>query len=206
MKKNKLILFDWGNIVESHQTGYTVYDAWNDLFLEFGCKLEGKVSLGKYHLSSISTLEELEKTFYEIKDEYNLVGDFNKLLNCYDDYFDRIDYYKDVRDYEVSLKDRCYIGILSNLSILDKRRLNEQVGLDNYDYVFLSFELACQKPNEIIYDKVMEKLPFNSKDILFIDDNAKNIEMAKNKGWNTLLATGLELDRIKKICEDFLGE
>lgn len=32
MKKNKLILFDWGNIVESHQTGYTVYDAWNDLF------------------------------------------------------------------------------------------------------------------------------------------------------------------------------
>lgn len=206
MKKNKLILFDWGNIVESHQTGYTVYDAWNDLFLEFGCKLEGKVSLGKYHLSSISTLEELEKTFYEIKDEYNLVGDFNKLLNCYDGYFDRIDYYEDVRDYEVSLKDRCYIGILSNLSILDKRRLNMQVGLDNYDYVFLSFELACQKPNEIIYDKVMEKLPFNSKDILFIDDNAKNIEMAKNKGWNTLLATGLELDRIKKTCEDFLGE
>lgn len=27
MKKNKLILFDWGNIVESHTTGYTVYDA-----------------------------------------------------------------------------------------------------------------------------------------------------------------------------------
>lgn len=81
-----------------------------------------------------------------------------------------------------------------------------QVGLDNYDYVFLSFEFGCQKPNEIIYDKVMEKLPFNSKDILFIDDNAKNIEMAKNKRWNTLLATGLELDRIKKTCEDFLGE
>ena len=29
--KNKLILFDWGNIVESHQTGYTCYNGWNDL-------------------------------------------------------------------------------------------------------------------------------------------------------------------------------
>ena len=28
--KKKLILFDWGNIVESHTTGYSCYDAWND--------------------------------------------------------------------------------------------------------------------------------------------------------------------------------
>ncbi|MBR6073184.1 MAG: hypothetical protein IKP76_02550 [Bacilli bacterium] len=25
----KLILFDWGNIVESHTTGYTCHNAWN---------------------------------------------------------------------------------------------------------------------------------------------------------------------------------
>lgn len=36
MKKNKLILFDWGNIVESHLTGYTVHMAFNDLFKELG--------------------------------------------------------------------------------------------------------------------------------------------------------------------------
>ena len=32
MKKNKLILFDWGNIVESYTTGYTIHDAFDDLF------------------------------------------------------------------------------------------------------------------------------------------------------------------------------
>ena len=37
--------------------------------------------------------------------------------------FDKIDYYQEVADYEVSLKDRCAIGILSNLTIFDKERL-----------------------------------------------------------------------------------
>ena len=90
------------------------------------------------------------------------------------------------------------------MAIVDKKRLDAQVGLDNYDYVFLSFELGCQKPDSKIYDIVSEKLPFESKDILFIDDSLKNIEEAKRHGWNTLLATGLELDKIKQVCEEFL--
>ena len=32
MKKNKLVIFDWGNIVESHTVGYNGIIAWNDLF------------------------------------------------------------------------------------------------------------------------------------------------------------------------------
>ena len=34
--KTKLILFDWGNIVESHTTGYSCYDAFDDTFKECG--------------------------------------------------------------------------------------------------------------------------------------------------------------------------
>ncbi len=206
MRVNKLILFDWGNIVEAHHTGYTMFDAYKYLFLELGCELKDKINLGKYHLSSISTMEDLENTFYDIKDEYHLKGDFKNYIERYDYYFDKISYYYDVRDYEVSLKDRCYIGIFSNLSILDKKRLDSQVGLSNYDYVFLSFELGCQKPDPMTYDKVNESLPFDDKDILFIDDSIDNVEAAKGKGWNTLLATGLELDKIKKACEEFLNE
>lgn len=36
--KNKLILFDWGNIVESHTTGYSCLDAWDDLFEKAVCE------------------------------------------------------------------------------------------------------------------------------------------------------------------------
>ena len=39
--KKKCILFDWGNIVESHYTGYSCYKAWDDLLKKCGYK--GKV-------------------------------------------------------------------------------------------------------------------------------------------------------------------
>ena len=54
--------------------------------------------------------------------------------------FDKVDYYKDVVEFEKSLKNKCYIGILSNLNIYDKDRIDKQLGLKDYDYVFLSFE------------------------------------------------------------------
>lgn len=205
MKKNKIILFDWGNIVEAHTTGYNMYDAYKYLFKEFGCDLKDKINLGKYHLSSISNMKDFEDTFEKIKEQYHLECDFETFLDRYDYYFSKISYYYRVRDYEISLKNRCYIGILSNLSIMDKKRLDDQVGLDNYDYVFLSFELGCQKPDPQIYDIVSKKLPFESKNILFIDDSDKNIEEARRHGWNTLLATGLELDNIIEACEAFLN-
>ena len=41
-------------------------------------------------------------------------------------------------------------------------------------------------------------------DILFIDDRQDNIDMAKEFGWNTLKASGLELEKIKECCENFI--
>ena len=35
-----MILFDWGNIIESHTTGYTCLDAFNDLFKVTGLELK----------------------------------------------------------------------------------------------------------------------------------------------------------------------
>ncbi len=205
MKKNKLILFDWGNIVESHTTGYTVYDAFDDLFKDLGYKNK-KVydKLSKYHLSKIPTIKEFEITFNNIKKEFNLRGDFKNFIDRYNYYFDKILYYKNVRDYEISLRDKCYIGILSNLTILDRKRLDKQVGLKNYDYVFLSFEMGLKKPDMEIYNKVQLEIPFAKSDVLFIDDRLDNVESAKEYGWNVEQATGLELEKIKKSCEEFI--
>ncbi|MBR6949929.1 MAG: HAD-IA family hydrolase [Bacilli bacterium] len=202
----KLILFDWGNIVESNETGYTLNMAFNDLFRDLGYKGNDSIErIRKYKITSISTMEKLEEAYNEIKDELNLNASYNEFLNKYDYYLNKIDYYKDVRDYEISLKDRCSIGILSNLLIIDKDRLNRQVGLENYDYVFLSYAFSLRKPDIRIYEKVQEKLPFKKENILFIDDNIKNVEAAKAFGWNAEVAKGTELDRIKKICNDFLS-
>ena len=204
--RKKLILFDWGNIVESHTTGYTCYDAFNDLFKVCGYGGNDNIftSLSKYKLSSVSTVADFEDVYNQIANEYKFKTTYIEFIKLYKEIFDKIDYYKDVAEYEKSLKDKCCIGILSNLTIFDKERLNKQVDLSKYDYVFLSFEMNCKKPSREIYEKVIEKVPFNSEDILFIDDRQDNIDMAKEFGWNTLKATGLELEKIKDCCENFI--
>ena len=205
MKKNKLILFDWGNIVESFEDGYTIKNAFDDLFKSLGYdQINVMDNLSKYKLTKIKTLDELEIVYNEIKKEFNLKGSFDEFLNNYKYYFDKIYYYKDVRDYEISLKDKCYIGIVSNLLIIDKERINDQLGLDNYDYLFLSFEYGMKKPDIEFYEEIQKELPFKKEDILFIDDKEKNVEVARKFGWNSIVLTGKELNEIKRVCEEFL--
>jgi putative hydrolase of the HAD superfamily len=206
--KTKLILFDWGNIVESHTTGYSCSDAFDDLFHECGYTGTEKVFhlLSKYLITRIQTVDEFEKTYELMAKEFGFNKSFNEFVELYKKIFAKIDYYQDVADYEVSLKDRCYIGILSNLTIFDKRRLTKQIDLSKYDYVFLSYEMGVRKPNIEMYKKVEKILPVKGKDVLFIDDRSDNIETANKIGWNTLQATGLELDKIKERCEQFLND
>jgi HAD superfamily hydrolase (TIGR01549 family) len=206
--KTKLILFDWGNIVESHTTGYSCHDAWDDLFRECGFESDKRVFslLGKYRLSCIRNSEEFEKVFNQLKEDFHFNKTYDEFVEIYKRVFSKIDSYQDVADYEKSLKDKCYIGILSDLTPFDKERLDKQVDLSQYDYVFLSFELGMKKPDMEIYEAVQKQLPFEPQNILFIDDREDNIESASKMGWNTLQATGLELNKIKRKCEEFLGE
>jgi len=206
--KNKVILFDWGNIVESFTKGFTCPDAWNELFHKCGYEGEEDVfyKLSKYQLSCIKDSKEFEKVYGLIKKDFGLTATYQDFVDIYLDTFDKTYYFKDVADYEVSLKDRCYIGILSNLTIFDKRRLTKQIDLSKYDYVFLSYEMGVRKPNIEMYKKVEKILPVKGKDVLFIDDRSDNIETANKIGWNTLQATGLELDKIKERCEQFLND
>ena len=206
MKKNKLILFDWGGIVESHLTGYSCYDAWNDLFKNCGYTGNDIIlkEIRKYNVCTISSISEFEKVYNIMVKDFNLNKSYDEFIKLYRVILNKIDYYKEVADYEVSLKDRCYIGILSDLDIFDKERLDKQVGLSNYDYVFLSFELGFKKPDMEVFKKVQSKLSFEKKDIIFIDDRMDNVEAASKFGWNAVCFTGLDLDKIKEVCDKFI--
>lgn len=204
---NKLILFDWGNIVESHTSGFSCKDAFEELFKECGYMGDKVIfnSLSQYKITAIHTYEEFNAVYQDMKNEFGLKAEFEEFAKKYEEIFDKIDMHKDVKDFEVSLNDKCYIGIFSNLTIFDKKRLDKQVGLKNYDYAFLSFEMGCRKPDKIIFEKIQNEVPFKKEDILFIDDKEKNVNAAKEFGWNALQATGLELDRIKKACDSFIN-
>lgn len=207
MKKNKLILFDWGGIVESHTKNYSCPKAWMDIFSKCGSdkKLNSLSDLSKYNLSSITNEKDLNIAFNKIKHDYNFKVSFEEFKQIHRDITSKIDYFKEVVDFEISLKDKCYIGLLSNLTILDKERIDKQLGLKSFDYVFLSCDLGLSKPNEEIFKKVIDEVPFSSDDILFIDDNKVNIDASIKANITSIKATGEDLDYLKKVCNNFLN-
>ena len=204
---DKLILFDWGNIVESHSIGYNGWVSWDDLFKRCGYTGNERAFhlIGKYNLINIKTEEEFKSVYEQMKIDFNFNKDFDFFVKSYKEIFSNINYFKDVADYEISLKNRCKIGILSDLIIYDKERLDKQVGLDNYDYVFLSYEYGTNKYHIEYFEQIQKELPFEPSNILFVDDRQDNCEKAKSIGWNVCQATGLELDKIKDACEEFLS-
>ena len=90
--------------------------------------------------------------------------------------------------------------------MLDKSRIDKQLNLSEYDYVFLSFEIGEVKPNKEIYEYVLNNVPFKGCDILFLDDAEPNINAALSLGINACLVKGEDLDNIKLCVNKFLDE
>ena len=211
MNYNKIVIFDWGGIIESHREGeYNVDTAIENLIKQFN-PTESKNIVERYYSRSVqfgvNDIRDIKenKWFEQIKEEFSLKCTAQEFYDYYIKEFDNIEYYKDVVEYAHSLKEKCQIGILSNLGYLDKQRLDKQVELKKFDYVWLSFELKCRKPNEKIYKIVEEDCKIKPENILFIDDSKENIDTAKKLGWNTCNAYGYELNKIKEKVKEFLN-
>ncbi|MBS7021079.1 MAG: HAD-IA family hydrolase [Firmicutes bacterium] len=215
MKQKKLVIFDWGGVIESHYPGeYNIETAVINLFQKLDSKLpkeeifpliwKSYIDISDIKVHTIQTIEEMMPWFEYIKQHSDLTCDFETFCKVYEEAYADIDFYQDVVDFIHSLKEKCYLGILSNLSYLDKERIDSQVDLENFDYVWLSFALGYEKPNPEIYKIVESNGTFPPSDILFIDDSKENIEVAKSRGWNTCLATGHELNKIKETVLEFI--
>lgn len=214
---NKIVIFDWGGIIESHREGeYNIREAIKDLMKKFNCKLSDQEIINIYSScsvlndnKSIGTYNDESKTvewFNNVKYKLNLDCTIDEFVQAYYEDYKKIYYYKDVVEYAHSLKNICNTGIFSNLMKLDGKRINDQVDLSMFDHVFLSYELGYRKPDVKAYEKVENALNINPSDILFIDDTKENIEVAKQRGWNTCHAYGYELDKIKQSVNIFLED
>lgn len=211
---NKVVIFDWGGIVESHE--YDMKDL-NDAKIRMIKRIDSSLSdeeiLSKWvnktpdgvNIGTVSDLKEVKRYVEFLQKSLGINISYEDFVNLYEEEFKAVKYYKDVVDYAHSLKSRCKIAILSNLMYFDKKRINDQYDLSKFDYVYLSFEIGMRKPDEKIYKYVLDDLKVKLEDILFIDDDYQNILAAKRCGWNICLAFGYELDKIKKSVDDFLG-
>lgn len=212
-KIDKLVIMDWGGVIESHKNDERGLDAIIKSIIkrltnsnieinnEWGIfEIENKV----YNICDISDHSLLEKWIDHIIKSYSMNCTREEFVKVYNEEFEKIEYFKDVVEILHKTKEYCKIGILSNLSKLDKERLNKQVNLNMLDYVWLSFELGEVKPNNKIYEFVEKESKVKSINILFIDDDENNIEAARKRGWNVLKATGCDLDMIQCAINKFI--
>ncbi len=211
---NKVVIFDWGGIVESHECDMKdLNDAKIRMIKRIDSSLSDEEILSKWvnktpdgvNIGTVSDLKEVKRYVDFLQKSLGINIAYEDFINLYEEEFKAVKYYKDVVDYAHSLKSRCKIAILSNLMYFDKKRINDQYDLSKFDYVYLSFEIGMRKPDEKIYKYVLDDLKVKPEDILFIDDDYQNILAAKKCGWNTCLAFGYELDKIKKSVDDFLS-
>ncbi len=205
----KIVIFDWGGVIESHREGeYSLNTAITNLIKHFNNDADESNLIKRYFEVSKRKLkrEFNENTWFDkIKNEFDLNCSEEDFYDFYIEEFDKIEYYKNVVEYAHSLKSRCKIAILSNLGMIDKQRLDKQVDLKQFDYVWLSCELKCRKPNPEIYKIAENECKIQPRNILFIDDLKENLEPAKERGWNTCNAFGYELNKIQENVDEFLN-
>lgn len=215
-EKNKIIIFDWGGVIESHRDGeYNIRIAVKNIVKRLSVDdIHDRDIIKEYEncsrdeqgtdIGCVNDIKKCEEWFERLKDKFHINKTFEDFSKVYKEEFSKVEYYQEVVEFAHSLKSIAITGILSNLIFLDKERLNKQVDFKYFDYVWLSFELNCEKPNEEIYEIVENDCKMKPENILFIDDCKENIEMAEKRGWNTCNAYGYELDKIKKSVTDFL--
>lgn len=210
---DKIVIFDWGGVVESHEEDMKeLNDAKIRLIKRYNSMLTEEEILKRWTDKTLSGLcigalneESLIYSWVEhLEKNMKINVPFLEFKNAYLEEFSKVSFYKEVVEYVHSLKGKCKIAILSNLTPFDKPRIDFQYHLSKFDYVYLSFEIGLRKPSKEIYEYVLKDCKLLPQNILFIDDDEKNIESANECGWNTCQAFGYELDKIKKEVERFL--
>jgi putative hydrolase of the HAD superfamily len=112
-----------------------------------------------------------------------------------------------VRDWMIDLvkslkADGAKVGILSDqtdmLDMLDKKYDFFRL----FDYVFNSYHMGKSKRDLSLFDDIVHALKTEPDRVLFIDDDAGNVERAKKKGWKGIQY--LDRDSFQKDIEDIM--
>jgi len=77
-------------------------------------------------------------------------------------------------------------GILSNTDPITFSIIEELTSLNHFDFKFLSYKIGHVKPSPMIYQYVIENVPFKKEELIFIDDIESNVKSANDFGIKTI--------------------
>ena len=190
---DRIFLFDLGNVLAKSLDDYYLYNKLNckipyNEFLQYWWSDDLVL---KAHMGLATDDEHVEALLKFCKSDLS-INQFYEIYNSLDNSF-----YDETMEIINELKNKGYkVGLLSNLRLMDYKRYEEQIKKINFDYLFLSYEIKCIKPSSDIYLQVIDALDCEADNIIFFDDNQKNVNGAKQLGINAYQVTG---ENIKEI-------
>lgn len=213
---NKFVIFDWGGVIlKEYPEHYCDRDAIKETIKKFNSNLTDDEAYQIYldtlkdednQIISIFNDYENKYNWYErVRKNGNLNVDYSTFVSEFSNNYTKIDKYNDVVNYIYTLKGKTNLALFSDLIFVCFNALENHIDLDIFNNVFLSYDEGYVKSDINAFVNVENKLNVTSDNILFIDNNENNINNAKKRGWNTCLAYGYELDKIKKSVDEFLS-
>lgn len=210
----KIVIFDWGQVLTdlSRLACTDNYDLWKRVISRMGYTYNDETidkslsTVRAYHhkcekKNSDSTYLDFVTRLLEAFDVGPTIKNIAKFKECYiKDTLTWKPNYELVEFAHSLYKEGVKVGLFSNLTILDKYKQDIDVNRAEFDFVWLSCDMGSRKPEAESYEKVMNDLG-PSYEILFVDNNAQNIESAKIFGWDTFLYKG-----DNKECIDYIKE
>lgn len=190
---DRIFLFDLGNVLAKSLDDYYLYNKLNCkiLYNEFLQYWWSDDLVLKAHMGLATDDEHVEALLKFCKSDLS-INQFYEIYNSLDNSL-----YDETLEIINELKNKGYkVGLLSNLRLMDYKRYEEQIKKINFDYLFLSYEIKCIKPSSDIYLQVIDALDCEADNIIFFDDNQKNVNGAKQLGINAYQVTG---ENIKEI-------
>ena len=190
---DRIFLFDLGNVLAKSLDDYYLYNKLNckNPYNEFLQYWWSDDLVLKAHMGLATDDEHVEALLKFCKSDLS-INQFYEIYNSLDNSL-----YDETLEIINELKNKGYkVGLLSNLRLMDYKRYEEQIKKINFDYLFLSYEIKCIKPSSDIYLQVIDALDCEADNIIFFDDNQKNVNGAKQLGINAYQVTG---ENIKEI-------
>lgn len=195
----KFFVFDLGGVLSVPMVSKKLYEQikWKVSYEEFLDKFNNSEESIKVHKGEISTKEFFEYLKRYMDDNITLEEFKNKYVNNNKFFNDTIEIIK-------KLKNLGYkVYLLSNLKEIDYEKFIKHFDVSIFDELFLSFKLGMLKPNDDIYQYVINKLNTKPENIYFFDDNKENVEGAIRNGINAYQVTG---ETVKKVVEGILNK
>lgn len=203
MSREKLVLFDLGNVVikqihtewfyNEFKSGLTL-EEFREIWLNGRTKWEFEMGLIDDTSFAVRFLSEIKSRLTK-----------EELIEAYAGYENRL--FQDTFDVIDEIKSRgIKVGILSNLAPFDYIGICKYNIQEKFDYKFLSFRLELMKPDPAIYKEIKLRSDAAPEDIYFFDDLIENVEGAKNAGINAYQATGYNIKEVFNSIKDKIFE